>query len=33
MTPAAQTIANTFPKEVVKQAIADGKAVIKEGKP
>jgi len=32
MTPAAQTTANTFPKEVVKQAIADGKAMIKDGK-
>jgi hypothetical protein len=32
MTPAAQTTANTFPKEVIKQAIADGKALIKDGK-
>jgi len=31
MTPAAQT-ASPFPKETVKQAVADGKALIKEGK-
>jgi len=31
MTPVAQTPA-TFPKETVKQAISEGKALIKDGK-
>lgn len=31
MTPAPQTAA-VFPKETVKQAVADGKALIKDGK-
>jgi hypothetical protein len=34
MTPPAQPkSASEFPKETIKQAIADGKAVLKEGKP